>query len=134
MWPNPQFSVDLATFTDKIVNRKLHFLCSKDDIRHDASRSIQGLCSYFIPVSLTLSESPGLWDKFDLDAILLNGYHLLKPFGKFRYLGMKDQSSWWKITGEIPAMECSLSFSDIKIVLGKLGMVLCLLLRIIFWA
>ena len=27
MWPNPQFSGDLVTFTEEILNRKLHFLC-----------------------------------------------------------------------------------------------------------
>ena len=28
MWPNPQFSEDLVTFAKKILNGKLHFLCS----------------------------------------------------------------------------------------------------------
>ena len=28
MWPNPQFPADLATFTEEILNGKLHFLCS----------------------------------------------------------------------------------------------------------
>ena len=28
MWPNPQFSADLVTFTEGIFNGKLHFLCS----------------------------------------------------------------------------------------------------------
>ena len=28
MWPNPQFPVDLVTFTEEILNGKLHFLCS----------------------------------------------------------------------------------------------------------
>ena len=28
MWPNPQFPVDLVTFTKEILNGKLHFLCS----------------------------------------------------------------------------------------------------------
>ena len=28
MWPNPQFPTDLVTFTEEIVNGKLHFLCS----------------------------------------------------------------------------------------------------------
>ena len=28
MWPNPQFLVDMATFTGQILNGKLHFLCS----------------------------------------------------------------------------------------------------------
>ena len=26
MWPNPQFSADLVTFTEEILNGKLHFL------------------------------------------------------------------------------------------------------------
>ena len=28
MWPNPQLSADLVTFTEEILNGKLHFLCS----------------------------------------------------------------------------------------------------------
>ena len=28
MWPNPQVTADLVTFTEEILNRKLHFLCS----------------------------------------------------------------------------------------------------------
>ena len=28
MWPNPQDTADLVTFTDEILNGKLHFLCS----------------------------------------------------------------------------------------------------------
>ena len=28
MWPNPQETADLATFTEEILNGKLHFLCS----------------------------------------------------------------------------------------------------------
>ena len=28
MWPNSQFSADLVTFTEEILNGKLHFLCS----------------------------------------------------------------------------------------------------------
>ena len=31
MWPNPQFSVDLVTFTEEILNRKLHFLCNDNN-------------------------------------------------------------------------------------------------------
>ena len=34
MWPNPQFPADLVTFTEEIVNGKLHFLCS--DVYHKA--------------------------------------------------------------------------------------------------
>ena len=28
MWPNPQETKDLVTFTEEILNRKFHFLCS----------------------------------------------------------------------------------------------------------
>ena len=28
MWPNPHFPSDFVTFTEKIRNGKLHFLCS----------------------------------------------------------------------------------------------------------
>ena len=28
MWPNPQFPAELVTFTEEILNGKLHFLCS----------------------------------------------------------------------------------------------------------
>ena len=29
MWPNPQEIADLVTFTEEILNGKLHFLCSE---------------------------------------------------------------------------------------------------------
>ena len=28
MYPNLQFSTNLVTFTEEIINKKLHFLCS----------------------------------------------------------------------------------------------------------
>ena len=30
MWPNPQFPADLVTFTEEILNGKVHFLRSAD--------------------------------------------------------------------------------------------------------
>ena len=27
MWPNPQFPADMVTFTEEILDGKLHFLC-----------------------------------------------------------------------------------------------------------
>ena len=33
MWPNPQFPIDLVTFTEEILNWKLHFLCSESFYR-----------------------------------------------------------------------------------------------------
>ena len=29
MWPNPQESAELVTFTEEVFNGKLHFLCSE---------------------------------------------------------------------------------------------------------
>ena len=29
MWPNPEFPADLVTFTEEILNGKLHSLCLK---------------------------------------------------------------------------------------------------------
>ena len=29
MWPNPDEPADLVTFTEEILNGKLHFLCSE---------------------------------------------------------------------------------------------------------
>ena len=34
MWPNPQFTADLVTFTEEIFNQKLHFLCSEGSVEH----------------------------------------------------------------------------------------------------
>ena len=35
MWPNPQFPAGLVTFTEKILNGNLHFLCSVEAIKFD---------------------------------------------------------------------------------------------------
>ena len=37
MWPNPQETADLVTFTEEILKGKLHFLCSGDKISSDIS-------------------------------------------------------------------------------------------------
>ena len=46
MWPNPQFSADLVTFTEEILNENVHFLWS--DYDHD--------CSLDFSKSITLLE------------------------------------------------------------------------------
>ena len=35
MWLNPQFPADLVTFTEEILNGKLHFLCSVLFLKND---------------------------------------------------------------------------------------------------
>ena len=44
MWPNLQFSADLVTFTEEILNRKLHILCSET-------------ITYFCSVSVKLQKN-----------------------------------------------------------------------------
>ena len=34
MWPSPQETADLVTFTEEIRNGKLHFLCSEYFVQH----------------------------------------------------------------------------------------------------
>ena len=34
MWPNPQKNADLVTFTEEILNAKIHFLCSENVYTH----------------------------------------------------------------------------------------------------
>ena len=45
MWPNPQFSADLTTFTEEILNGKIHFLHS-EIIPTDILRVPLGLIFY----------------------------------------------------------------------------------------
>ena len=33
MWPNPQYPANLVTFNEEILNRKLHFLCSVEQVK-----------------------------------------------------------------------------------------------------
>ena len=79
----------------KVVQATHH----QGDVRYGASRGIQCLCMSLISVSWTLFKSPGLWDKFDLDSILVKalpniipfkGDQLFKIISKFKYLGMED--------------------------------------------
>ena len=46
MWSNPQEAADFVTFTEKILNGKLHFLCS------DGRLTIGHSCNFFLKASL----------------------------------------------------------------------------------
>ena len=43
MWLNPQFPADLVTFTEEILNGKLHFLCSGSTLSYQWKSQIFGL-------------------------------------------------------------------------------------------
>ena len=36
MWPNPKFPADLLTFSEEIINRKLHFFGNVIEIKNSA--------------------------------------------------------------------------------------------------
>ena len=43
MWPNPEETADLVTFTEEILNGKLHFLCSVM-IKNESLKSNEVIC------------------------------------------------------------------------------------------
>ena len=50
MWPNPQFPADLVTFTEEILNEKLHLLCS-EYFSYDFKKSTNLGKLYLLPKS-----------------------------------------------------------------------------------
>ena len=50
MWPNPQFPADLVTFTEEILNGKIHFLCSAKSVsaypQHPPPKLLQLFSNY----------------------------------------------------------------------------------------
>ena len=42
MWPNPQETTDMVTFTDEILNGNLHLLYSIDWVQHDGNIGLIG--------------------------------------------------------------------------------------------
>ena len=78
MWPNPQETADLITFTEEILHGKLHFLCS-ETLRE--TQLLKGLVSmkiidillflkqlhYFITPSLITEKIwiPPFWENFE---------------------------------------------------------------------
>ena len=52
MWPNPQFPTDLVTFTEEILNGKLHFL--RSDYLHLKLRSVSFLSISRLLIQLSL--------------------------------------------------------------------------------
>ena len=48
MWPNPQDSIDLVTFTEEILNGKLHFLSGEDASAEVLQIAMQGLNKLFM--------------------------------------------------------------------------------------
>ena len=60
MWPNPKFAADLVTFTEEILNRKLHFLCAVELIIPGNYRASIDLNDTFNSVSVYENHQPYL--------------------------------------------------------------------------
>ena len=54
MWPNPQETVDLVTFTAEILKEKLHFLCSVRRPKHTSSEDQKSSVLIMIKIANTL--------------------------------------------------------------------------------
>ena len=46
MWSNPQFPANLVTFTNEILNGKLHFLCSVRRCLHETWNELRLKCKF----------------------------------------------------------------------------------------
>ena len=69
MWPNPQFPADLVTFTEEILNEKLHFLCrvskiSKVEVHAGYSQRLEYFKRVYFQPYFTFTLRPTL--KFTL--------------------------------------------------------------------
>ena len=47
MWPNPQGTADLVTFTEEILNEKLHFCAVLPNIFHDVKNIVETFFEYY---------------------------------------------------------------------------------------
>ena len=64
MWPNPQFPADLLTFTEKMLNGKLHFFCSV--VQFEGSQcwstlTLERCCTWALETIEALSSSNSWW-------------------------------------------------------------------------
>ena len=55
MWPNPQETADLVTFTEEILNGKRHFLCS-------VSFETRNIKIVYYGLETITSLAPKIWD------------------------------------------------------------------------
>ena len=64
MWPNPQFPADLLTFTEKMLDGKLHFLCSVVQLEGSQCSStltLERRCTWTLETIEALSSSNCWW-------------------------------------------------------------------------
>ena len=52
MWPNPQETADLVTFTEEILNRKLSFFCSVSMSLQNANIQSNIVCDFGFILSI----------------------------------------------------------------------------------
>ena len=72
MWPNPQFSADLITFTKEILKGELHFLCSVQTCIDYESSMLQDQVDWY------------LYPKASI--IVWNSFSFVTPFWCYMYL------------------------------------------------
>ena len=108
MWPNPQFLADLVTFTEEILNGKLHFLCSASSYSRALYFNIPGLI--FIVLLCVV------------DGIVIYGVYAYCDIGKFGLKKVKSndqvnllglfRSGCWQIFHLIDILKSSAKFIE----------------------
>ena len=67
MRPNPQETADLIAFTEKVLNRKLHFLCSV---------TLYTFSKYWVFLWSRKTASLTVWDDYNIDQIVRNDFNI----------------------------------------------------------
>ena len=92
MWPNPQKSADLVTFTEGILNEKLHSLCSDMSMCFGKNPCLKGL----------LPKFNGRWNVFYFTRksnplclfVWIKGWDLIYNHSPQHFFFLRHYSSW----------------------------------------
>ena len=138
MWPNPQKTADLVTFTEEILSGKLHFLCSDGSIFF--MENANPIYFSFIIFLLTICRCERLWEIKEkkyywqpmLSAIICNNfrYNLDQNmnfkfewfFSLYLWIDQVSQSKWdfFDFTFKIGAHPASEKSLDIQMIYEKM--------------
>ena len=91
MWPNPQ--VDLATFTEEILNGKLHFLCrvSKKKKKNYDQLTLKFLISVLVAFAVSYTEPvEEIWTKTPQNICYQTELHLVVEFSDREALDLEN--------------------------------------------
>ena len=77
MWPNPQKTADLVTFTEEILNGKLYFLCSVNRVPNSPLDSGHVFATLVVPL-LGVNEYMSNWALLNFGSFPVDKYFFTK--------------------------------------------------------